>query len=228
MPCKGQADRSLNVRSLLISTQQNVDSNIIPGHLIQSVTLSPPKAFGLSLILPGLGQRYVNGGQWRGWATTFALADAGLWVALFGSEWHSDQLIESYTTLAATSASADVHGKDRSYFLNLATYRSSQEFLDVVLRNRAWDQIGYVDSPSFQWDWSNEQDFFRYRELRDDAETLRRRRSVIIASLVANRLISGIMAAWKATRINTQNMTISLGPPPPYSSLPRLRLKARL
>lgn len=211
-----------------MATQQDVGSEIFHGQSNYSATLSPPKAFGLSLILPGLGQRYVNGGRWSGWATTFALADAGLWVALFGSEWHRDQLIGSYTALAAASASADVEGKDRSYFLNLATYRSSQEFLDVVLRNRAWDQIGYVDSPSFQWDWSNEQDFVRYRALREDAETLRRRRGVIIASLVANRLISGIMAAWKAARFKSQNMTISLGPPPRYSSLPRLRLKVRL
>lgn len=189
--------------------------------------LSASKAFGLSLILPGLGQRYVNSGSWGGWGTAFAITDASLWIALFGGEWHRDQLVESYTSLAVGGASADVDGKDRTFFLNLATYRSSDAYLETVLRNRAWDQIDYVDSPSFQWNWSSDSDFLRFRGLREDAESLRRRRGIIIASLVANRIISGIMAAWRASRFRTESMTIQLGAPPKFSSLPKAQLKIR-
>ncbi len=197
-----------------------------PVHLT-AVSISPTKALGLSLILPGLGQRYVSGGNWGGWGTTFALTDVSLWIALFGSEWHQDQLIESYTSLAAAGASADVDGKDRSFFLNLATYKSSDEFLETVLRNRAWDQIDYVESSSFQWNWGTDADFFRFRDLREDAESLRRRRDIIIASLVANRIISGIMAAWNAARIKSDSVTIQLGTPPNFATLPMAKLKIR-
>lgn len=186
--------------------------------------VSATTAFGLSMILPGLGQRYVNGGSFGGWGTTFALADAGLWVSLLGSEWHRDHLIDSYTSLAAAGASADVSGKDRTFFLNLATYQSSDDFLETVLRNRAWDQISYVDSPSFQWNWENEEDFFRYRALREDSESLRRRRGIIVASLVANRIISGIMAAWRASRLNRETLSIQFIPPPRGVAAPAARL----
>ncbi len=188
---------------------------------------SPPKAFALSMIFPGLGHRYVEGGNWSGWASTFAIADAGLWLSLFGSNWRRDQLIESYTSLAALSANADVEGKGRSFFLNLATYRSSQNYLDTALRNRAWNQIDYVTDPAYQWVWNSEDDFVKYRNLRDDSESLRRRRVVIIASLVANRILSGVMAAWKATRIRTKTMSLQLSPPPRNSTLPIAKLRLR-
>jgi hypothetical protein len=188
---------------------------------------SAPKAFALSMILPGLGHRYVEGGKWSGWASTFAVADAGLWMSLLGSNWKRGQLIESYTTLAALNANADIEGKDRSFFLNLASYRSSQNFLDTALRNRAWNQVDYVTDPSYQWIWNSEDNFVKYRDLREDAESLRRRRVVIVASLVANRIISGVMAAWKATRIKTAGMSLQLTTPPRNSSLPVAKLKLR-
>jgi len=36
------------------------------------------KAFGLSLLVPGLGHRYVNGGRWGGAGTIFVAADLTL------------------------------------------------------------------------------------------------------------------------------------------------------
>jgi len=161
---------------------------------------SAKKALGLSILLPGLGHKHVNDGQWSRSSISYAAADVGLWIALFGGEWHRNQLIDSYTTLARGSAGAITEGKDRTFFLNLAAYQSSDEFLNTVLRNRAWDQIDYVSDPAFQWDWETEQDYNRYRDLRDESESLRRRRSILIASLVANRLLSGAISARKAGR----------------------------
>ena len=223
----GFAQSKRPVRELLSNLEFAGTNGKQPPGYPTATTVSPTKAFGLSLILPGLGQRYVSGGNWGGWGTTFAITDASLWIALFGSEWHQDHLVESYTSLAAGSAGADVVSKDRTFFLNLATYKSSDEFLETVLRNRAWDQIDYVDSPSFQWNWSSDADFVQFRSLREDAESLRRRRGILIASLVANRIISGIMAAWRATRIKTESLTIQLGPPPRFASLPKAKIRIR-
>lgn len=186
---------------------------------------SAGKAFGLSVLIPGLGHRYVNQNQWTGWAKTYTAADAALWLSLFGGEWRRDHLIQSYTTLARGSANTVVDGKDRTFFLNLASFESSDEYRETMLRNRAWDQIDYVDDPAFQWEWESENEFNRYRDLRDDAETLRRRRSILIASLVANRLISGAIAARSAGRSRRAQVSASLAPP--VDDVPVLSLSVR-
>lgn len=183
------------------------------------------KAFGLSMLLPGLGHRYVNQNNWTGWARTYTAADVGLWLSLIGGEWRRDDLVQSYTTLASGSANALVDGKDRTFFLNLASFESSDVYRETMLRNRSWDLIGYVDDPAFYWEWESQESFNRYRDLRDDAESLRRRRSILIASLVANRLISGAIAARSAGRSRRAQVTASLAPP--VDSAPVLSLNVR-
>ncbi len=175
---------------------------------------SPATAAALSLLLPGLGQRYANHGSWRGTATIFVIADVATWVGLTRTIQSRNQRINSYTALAASRASAVVDGKDRSFFLNLATYRSSDEYLEIQLRNRAWDQIDYASDPDFRWEWANDEDFLAFRGLRDDAESLDRRKSVLIATLVANRLVSAFVAVRAANRANrTALQSLSLSPP---------------
>lgn len=186
---------------------------------------SPGKAFGLSFLLPGLGHRYVNDGNWSGWATTYASADVALWLSLIGGEWRRNDLVESYTTLARGSASAQVDGKDRTFFLNLASFESSDQYRETMLRNRSWDLIGYVDDPSFQWEWDSEANYNRFRDMRDDAESLRRRRSILIASLVANRLISGAIAARSAGRASRVQISANLSAP--IEKAPLVTLSAR-
>lgn len=175
--------------------------------------VSAKKALALSMLLPGFGHKYVNEGKWSGWAVTYAAADVGLWISLFGSEWHRNSLVDSYTTLASGSAQAIVEGKNRTFFLNLAAFESSEIFLETMLRNRQWDQIDYVSDPSFQWEWESEEAFNEFRELRNDAESLGRRRSIIIASLVVNRLLSGAISARNASRAGRVNVTASLSAP---------------
>lgn len=182
-------------------------------------------AFGLSMLLPGLGHRYVNENSWTGWAKTYAAADVSLWLSLIGGEWRRNDLVQSYTTLASGSADALVDGKDRTFFLNLASFESSDVYRETMLRNRSWDLIDYVDDAAFQWEWDSQESFNRYRDLRDDAESLRRRRSILIASLVANRLISGAIAARSAGRSRRSQVTASLAPP--VESAPVLSLRVQ-
>ncbi len=184
---------------------------------------SPQKAFAMSLLFPGLGHRYAQNGRWGGGGTLFAFADAGLWLGLIGTEWRRNSLVQSFETLAATRAHAEVEGKDRTFFLNLAAFHSSDEYLEVQLRNRAWDQLDYVSERSFQWAWETEEDFQNFRRLRSDSETLRNRRFVFLAALVSNRIIAGLFAVRAANRTNGgARLSLTLGPPPPDASLPRL------
>ena len=188
-----------------------------------------PKAGGAflrSLVLPGWGHQYAQEGSWRGMATVYVGADIALWLSLINASWQQDNLIESYETLAASRAGADIVGKDRAFFLNLATFLSSDEYLDFQLRNRFWNRIDYVEDPSFQWAWSSEEDFQNFRGMREDAETFRRRRGVFIALLVANRLLSGITATGKANRTRGA-VELSLSAPPMYEKYPILNARIK-
>lgn len=187
----------------------------------------PQRAFGMSLVLPGWGHRYAQNGSWRGRATFFALAEAALWVGILQSNRRQDHLVQSFETLAAARAGADITGKDRTFFLNLATYRSSDEFLTLQLRNRAWDQIDYVSDPAFQWDWQSEADFAKFRDLRDDSESFRRRRPVLVALLVANRLVAGISAIRAVNKANALEPEVALtaAPASAYTNNPMLHLR---
>lgn len=170
---------------------------------------TPGGAFVRSLLLPGLGHRYTNG-RWGASGTTFALADAALWTGLFGVTWRRSNLEDSYRALAVSRAGADMDGKNRTFVLRLASYRSSDEFVEVALRNRAWEDIGYVDDPSYRWNWETEEDFLQFRDLRNDAESLGRRRTLIVASLVANRILAGILSTRAVRR--AADMSVSMRP----------------
>ena len=196
-----------------------------PAPIVQeSESVSSGKAFALSLLLPGLGHRYVQGGDWDGWATFFSLADAGLWAGLLGVEWRRESVVQSYETLAATRAGADVDGKGRDFYLNVASYMSSDEYLQAQLRNRNWSQIGFAEDPSNFWSWDSESDFDRFRSLRGDAESLSRRRTFIITSLVANRLISGFAALRGARRRAPATIALDVPPAGAYAPLVRVTL----
>ncbi len=169
-------------------------------------------AFLRSLVLPGWGHHYAHGGRWGRSGVFFAATDIGLILGTSSAEWRRGSAVETYRTLATGRAGADIAGKDRTFFLRLATYRSSDEYLEVSLRNRAWDGINYVDDPAFQWNWESESDFLEYRSLGEESESLGRRRTILISSLVANRLIAGLSSARAARRGTEASMSLSVTP----------------
>jgi len=185
--------------------------------------LSAKRALFSSILLPGLGHKYVNEGKWSRWAVTYAAADVSLWLSLLGGEWHRNSLVRSYETLAAGSAGASLAGKDRSFYLNLATFESSDAYLETMLRTRQWDQLDYVSKASYQWDWESESKFVEFRALRNDAESLKRRRSFLIAGLVVNRILSGAISARKAGKMNRTHVSAYVSPP--VETLPVLSLR---
>lgn len=180
----------------------------------------------MSLVLPGWGHRYANAGRWGRSGTFFAIADALLWTGLAGTVWRRNHAITNYETLAVTGAGADMEGKDRLFALRLASYRSVDEFRETSLRNRAWENLPYADDPANWWSWSDEVDYLRFRELREDSESLGRRRTAIIATLVANRLISGFLAARSARNRGGADLAVALRPVR-SSSLPAVDLAIR-
>ena len=187
---------------------------------------SPGKAAALSLLVPGLGHRYVNSGSWRGAASFFVLAEATFWLGLLGADWQQGQAVESYRTLATARADAQLEGKDRRFLLNLGIYMSSDEFREEQLRTRFWDQVNYVSDPAFQWEWASAEDLQDYRRLRDDADAWGRRRTLFISTLVANRLLAALTSLRATRRHNNAapDLSLSVTPPHRYADYPEVKL----
>lgn len=183
-------------------------------------------AFGLSLILPGLGHRYADGG-WGKTATAHALADAGLWIALIDTNARFGSAETGYETLAAVNAGAQIDGQGRGFFINLSRYRSSDEYVEQLLRDRAWNELEAAQLPENQWEWASEEDYQSYRALRENAESLRRRRPIYAALLAGNRLLSGIGALRASRSANRTEATLSLGMPQTSADLPTVNLSIR-
>lgn len=191
-------------------------------------TPSSGKALALSLVVPGLGHRYVQGGDWDGWASVFAVADAGLWAGLFGTIRHRAHLVQSYQTLATAHAGVDGTDRSRDFYLNVARYPSSDAYLDAQLRSRNWDHLEPSTDPSFQWEWDSETHFNLFRDTRETSESLRRRRTFIITTLVANRLVAGITAMRAARRAEPESFRLSFGVPPKGAATPLVHLDVTL
>ena len=189
---------------------------------------SQQRAFVRSLLVPGWGHRYAHG-DWDGAATGFLLAEVGFWTGVGVASWQRGAAIDSYEALARTEAGADLEGKDRRFFIELATYASSDAYLEAQLRNRAWDDLGYVSDPAFQWAWTSEDALLRYRELRDESDALGNRRTLFIAALVGNRLVAALTSIRAANRANaaSEDLVLSFGAPPAGSTLPLTRLQIR-
>lgn len=172
---------------------------------------SPAKAFGLSLVVPGMGHRYVNDGRWGGAGSVFVTADITLWVGLAATILQEDHFVDGYSNLVALRAGNTLDGKNRAFELALGSYESSDEYLDALLRSRQWDRIESAQDPANRWSWESSVDRDRYVELRNDADEAGRRKTALIGALVVNRLISGITAALGARNKQSSGPSVSGG-----------------
>jgi hypothetical protein len=172
---------------------------------------SGAKAFGLSLLVPGLGHRYVNDGRWGGAGSIFVAADITLWLGLATTIAQENHFVDGYSTQVVRKAGNTLEGKNRSFELALASYDSSDEYLDALLRSRQWDRLDGAQDPDNQWNWETSQDRSTYVELRNDADSADRRTKALMGALIVNRLISGITAALSSRKTRSY-------PPSSYSA----------
>ena len=182
---------------------------------------SAGKAAALSVLIPGLGHRYLHGGRWGAAGSAFVLAEASLWLGLVGAEWQRGQAVQSYRTLATSRAGAHVEGKNRRYFINLGAYASSDAFVEDHLLRRRWDQISYVSDPAYQWHWASEQDRKTYSRLRGQSDAWARRRAVFVSTLAVNRLLAALTSILAVRRRDAAAISLSL---PPGARWPDVRI----
>lgn len=179
------------------ATESHWAMSTTPAAAISSSPKSTGKAFLLSLLVPGLGERYAARPQ-RG--RTFLTSEAILWLGYAGlitfEEWRKDD----YRNMAAAHAGVDVKGKSDSYFVDVGNYDTMDDYNAAKLRQR--NLPAYYGDESFYWRWDSRPNRKKFEDLRQSAERAANRAMFVAGAIVANHLISAIDAVWSVHSFN--------------------------
>jgi hypothetical protein len=168
-----------------------------PAAASSSSPKSKGKAFLLSLLVPGLGERYAARPQ-RG--HTFLASEAVLWLGYAGLITFEDWRKDDYRNMAAAHAGVDVKKKSDSYFVDVGNYDTMDEYDAAKLRQR--NLPAYYGDDSYNWNWDSRQNRKKFEDLRQSAERAANRAMFVAGAIVANHLISAIDAVWSVHSFN--------------------------
>lgn len=157
------------------------------------------KALGLSVILPGAGQYYVES---KGKMLIFGGAEALIWANFVGFRLYGKWKKEDYIGWAALHAGVDVNGKPDSYFETLTYYDNIDIYNQLELLYERSEAELYPDTPEFYWNWDSDENRYHYRKLRNDSKTAYRRSLLFLGAALVNRVLSGIDAYRSAGSYN--------------------------
>jgi hypothetical protein len=179
--------------------QQNDPNAVSLGEPMK--TKSKGKAFLLSALLPGLGERYVG---YREKSEIFMAAEVVLWLSYAGFNKYGDWCKQDCQVYAATYAGANIAGKSDNYFTNLGRYDNIDDYNAAQLRDRNLPKY-YRDVDNYYWQWDSEANRLKYEEIRRAAKRADNRATFALGAILANHLISAIDAVWSAHRANSAN-----------------------
>lgn len=187
--------------------------------LIISILLSmnPAKAAFISLALPGSGD-ILLGEKKRG--AYFLAAEATIWASYFGFRWYEDKMHNSSLNYAKLYASANIEGKDDSYFDAMENFYSSNSYNEWVKEQaRIYypdttdpeileQRREYIEENSYSgddaWAWESIDALKKYDDLRDSKRGFANKATNMIGIAVANRLISFFVTYLTGDKVSVQ------------------------
>jgi len=162
---------------------------------------SKGKAFFMSLLVPGLGERYA-GRPTR--ASRFMAAEILLWLGYTGFVKYRDWREEDYMNYAAAYADVDLQGKDKAYFINIGNYNSIEEYNAAKLRQRNLPKY-YRNVEKYYWKWESEGRRAKFDQLRISSDLANNHSTFVIGAIFANHIISAIDAVIMVHKHNQQS-----------------------
>ncbi|MBL7979208.1 MAG: hypothetical protein JNN12_12785 [Bacteroidetes Order II. Incertae sedis bacterium] len=165
-------------------------------------TKKSSEAFAKSLLLPGWGQQYLQNGSWKGKASAFIAADAGLWLGFISSLRRHNYYTQASYNHAQIQAGISLVDKDRAFMVRIGNYDRSEDYVFALELARRWGQLEAAKDPENAWAWSSTEARAQYSTLRDQAEAMRRQRILFTGLLVGNRLFSAISASRGVRKAN--------------------------
>jgi hypothetical protein len=162
---------------------------------------SRKRALFLSLLLPGLGEHYMDS---KKDAIRAYIIETGIWSYFFGARWYVGVLAKDCILYAQANAGAK-KGLNEDYYDAVEKYKNLEAYNTAVReearrlypKNRE-EQLKYIEENSFpdslRWEWKDEKELDKYRELRSKKRRILHRTSYCIGIAVLNRIVSAIIA----------------------------------
>lgn len=175
-----------------------------------------------SMVLPGWGHAYVKD-HWKN-SRSFLAADVAFFAASLGYRQSSQNALQSMYISTRQKAGVDIKDRPKSFQLAVAQFNSLSEYNTYQEKTRNWDRF-LENTPENQWNWSSEQDRFRYNELRSRQENHSRQAGIFVGLMVVNRVASGVSSMVAARNHNRNLPTVYLLP---NGNIPEMGVSAHL
>lgn len=178
----GDLDK-FKIREEITSGQQNKKSQTV--------------AFGLSLIVPGLGQAYLKRfdvGRY------FIASEVSLWLLYFGMNEYGKWLNDDAISFAVLRAGINRSGKTDDFFANIENYRSVYDYNQRKSRDREYEKL--YDVNKFYWWWDSDQSRQRYKDMRTKSRAVKYYAKFTVVFIIANHIASAIDALILARKFN--------------------------
>jgi len=161
---------------------------------------SKGKAFLMSLLLPGLGERYCGAARK---SELFMGTEIALWLGYAGfityREWREDE----YHSYAVAHAGVDPAGKTETYYIDISNYADIDAYNAAKLRQRNLADY-YKDVDANYWKWESDAHRVRFDQMRLSAARADNRATFVLGAIFANHLISAIDAVWSVHKHNSK------------------------
>ncbi len=150
-----------------------------------------------SLIVPGMGELYADN-----FSTGKYLlgSEITLWLTVYGFHSYGNWIRNDAESFAAVHANTDWSGKDDQFFVNVGNFNSWQEYNEKKMRDRDIGAI-YTDD-AYSWNWESDEKRREFRDMRVRSDQMLNAVKFVGAAIVANHIISAIIAGNSASRYN--------------------------
>ncbi len=147
------------------------------------------KAFVLSLVIPGLGQYYVES---PGYAKLFIGAELAIWGAYYYNTQMKRSSRQDYLSQAALHAGVNPKGFGTPYLNAVGAYNSSFEYNQRKLQSTP-PYVLYTGNK--KWEWDAEADRLRFRNLRERELDYENNIKYCVAGIIFNHFVSALNAS---------------------------------
>jgi len=169
-----------------------IASLLMPSFALAQDAKSPPKAAFLSILLPGLGEKYAGG---RKSVKFFFFTEGMFWTGLFAFKKLNATRENTYRAFATARAGATLDPRPNSYYDRLSSYDSIYDY-NTRLRYVEGELANPLpETPDNFWEWDRRISRDQFRKLRSKATWARTRSLLFVGALLFNRFASALNAA---------------------------------
>ncbi len=181
--------------------------SIQTGAVPEKQTKSKKKAFFYSLLLPGMGELYLNDWKFSAWGSGmyYFTAEALLWSGSFYLRSYGGWLKDDARALAARNAGVDLSSaKPSNYYFNIGKFSDIYSYNDHQRRYVGTETL-YSETEANFWQWNSEKNRRRYDRMRIDSDNYRNISQYILWGVFVNH----VMSAVNSMRLFRQNHSLS-------------------